>query len=255
MDYKEDFYMVLTSNLFNSEYPDNKPSHFITPLARPLELDKESWRCGLSEITFPHSWSNIDGIQCDIQLYKNLKTQPNTYDKITIPSGFYRRAAEICIKLNNLININISKKQTHASFEYNPQNDTVKIQVNENRKLIINKQLSMKLGFDINIFTSGIYIANRSADIHYDTHHFFVYSNVINEIPVGNSYVKLLRTVPTLEDSNERYITKIFDKPHYMNIASSFENVIEIGITTDEGTYFNFRSGKVIITLHFIKTK
>ena len=251
MDYKDDFYMVLTSNLFNSEYPNNKPSHFITPLARPLELDKESWRCGLSEITFPHSWSNIDGIQCDIYLYKNIRSHPTTHDKISISPGFYRTGTEVCRELNSVIN---GKKSDNANFTYNVKNDTVTLQVNQNRKLVINKQLSMKLGFDINIFTNGTYIAKRSTDIHYDTHHFFVYSNVINEIPVGNSYVKLLRTVPTLEDNSERYITKIFDKPHYMNIASSFENVIEIGITTDEGAYFNFRSGKVIITLHFIKT-
>ena len=244
--------MVLTSNLFDSEYPDNKPSHFITPLARPLQLDKESWRCGLSEITFPHSWSNINDKQCDVNLYKNVNSHPTVHEKIKISAGFYKNGFDVCKTLNNTIN---TKKQTYVNFTYDGKSDGVTLTVEANKKLTINKLLSMKLGFDITEFIEGTHTAKRSADIHYDTHHFFVYSNVINEIPVGNSYVKLLRTVPTLEDTSERYITKIFDKPHYMSIASSFENVIEIGITTDEGAYFDFRSGKVIITLHFINTK
>ena len=83
----------------------------------------------------------------------------------------------------------------------------------------------------------------------------YIYSNVCAETLVGDSYVKLLRTTPS-DDFRYRdlfptkYATKTFVIPHYIPIASSFENNIEIGITTDEGVNFGFIGGKVIITLH-----
>ena len=252
MNYTDDFYMVLTSNLYDTEYPNNKPAHFITPLAHPLELDKEKWQVGLAEICFPNGFNNILNEECDMYLYKNIRANPASKSKITIAAGFYRNGVELCKTLNSAIN---EKNHKHVQFMYDGRNDTASIKVEENRKLIMSESLTNKLGFEMNTFTSGTHDASKSTDLHYDTHYMYIYSNVVNEIPVGNSYVKLLRTVPTLEDSPERYITKTYDRPHYMNIASSFENNIEIGITTDDGVYFNFRGGKIIITLHFIKRK
>ena len=208
---------------------------------------------GLAEICFPNGFNNISDNQTDIYLYRDLQNHPTTKQKYNLSSGFYNNGQELLKRLDNTINNNVKNKP--VTFAYNTKNDTTSVVVANNMKLVMNKSLSLKLGFEINTFTSGTHVASNSTDLHFDTHYMYIYTNIVNEIPVGNSYVKLLRTVPTYGDTPERYITKTYDKPHYMNIASSFENNIEIGITTDEGNYFDFRGGKVIITLHFIKTK
>ena len=52
-----DQYIVLPSNVEHLKGDkENNPNHFKTPLARPLELDREQWEVALSEINYPHSW-------------------------------------------------------------------------------------------------------------------------------------------------------------------------------------------------------
>lgn len=52
-----DQYIVLPSNVEHLKGDkENNPNHFKTPLARPLELNREEWEVALSEINYPHSW-------------------------------------------------------------------------------------------------------------------------------------------------------------------------------------------------------
>ena len=92
-------------------------------------------------------------------------------------------------------------------------------------------------------------------DLNLNTHHLYIYCNLVNEIMVGDIFAKLLRTVSTRSEDYGQYVTRTFTAPHYLPLASSFENYVEISIRDDNGQLIPFESGKVIVTLHFRKRK
>ena len=87
----------------------------------------------------------------------------------------------------------------------------------------------------------------------------YIYSNLCQNIIVGDTYVPLLRQI-VLPAQQQNYqppglIEKvILDYPMYVPVAVSSINCIEIEIRTNNGDYFPFSPGSVTtITLHFKK--
>ena len=78
---------------------------------------------------------------------------------------------------------------------------SLSLKVNRIVTITLTTSLSNKLGFGgKTVFDSGMHKSNEPFDINSGMHHMCVYSNVIEETCVGNTYVKLLRTVETKED-------------------------------------------------------
>ena len=234
--------------LFTKEFPNNKSSHFITPLAKPLELNPEHWSCAITEISYPQSWYNITS---DENWFKVIWLKTKVERKVYFKDGYYANPKileQIMQKQLNKVDDDI------AIFGYDEITDEFKIHIKAGKKLVLNPLLGKKLGFTQMEFTGGNHTSVNTVDLNYDTHYMYIYSNICTESYCGNSFVKLLRT--TCSDDyigkyKGKYTTKTFVNPHYMGVASSFENNIEIGITTDEGKEFEFLGDKVIVTLHF----
>ena len=88
MDERDHFYMTFVSSLSTEEHQDNTPSHFITPLPKPLELNKNEWEVGLAEISFPHNWCNHLNEEGWVSVYgQNNRT---VLERFHIPGGYYK---------------------------------------------------------------------------------------------------------------------------------------------------------------------
>ena len=59
MQFIDDFYIILPSNINAPEFPENRTNNYITPLPYPIELPGE-WECGVAEINYCHSWYNVN---------------------------------------------------------------------------------------------------------------------------------------------------------------------------------------------------
>ena len=79
---------------------------------------------------------------------------------------------------------------------------------------------------------------------------FFVYSDIVKNRIVGDTYAPLLRMIPMTGECNS-YTCKEYDKPYYVPISKSYINSVQIIITDDSGDEINVISGKVLTTLHF----
>ena len=250
---QDNFYIVLASNLKTKDFPNNRPSHFITPLAKPLELDKQRWSCAITEITFPQNWYNVNNGENWIKVITDLRTKPLHEETVEFPYGYYPHPTKLLIQE---MQKSLDKFNSRVDdFVYNNSQDSVEIHVKRGKKITLSSSLAKKLGFlQKNVFDAGIHKADNPVDCNINTNYFWVYSNVVSESLVGSTFVKLLRIIPS-EDifNNGTYRTIEFFRPQYKPIASSFENNIEIRITTDEAEDFGFNGGKVIITLHFKK--
>lgn len=73
MEPSSDFYVILPSNVTAEQFPNNKTSSFKTPLRTSIHFNESvDWRCGLAEISFTHSYYNVQEGMTDIQFIKNV---------------------------------------------------------------------------------------------------------------------------------------------------------------------------------------
>jgi hypothetical protein len=87
--------------------------------------------------------------------------------------------------------------------------------------------------------------------------YMFVYCNIVSSQLIGTTRAPVLRVLAT-EFQRDKNInsSKIFEKPHYLPLASNLISSIEIKITTQTGNKFPFpATAPTILVLHFKKLK
>ena len=70
----------------------------------------------------------------------------------------------------------------------------------------------------------------------------------------GEVVVPVLRTV-TVKGEHGSYVSKNFERPHYVPLNKKIFDTISLNIRDEAGDLFAFEHCKVIITLHFRRSK
>ena len=99
--------------------------------------------------------------------------------------------------------------------------------------------------------TRSFCLGNDSPDIHQGVKSLFVYCNLCADRMVGNKLVPLLRVMPVRY--NEREGKNVYEEvmiPHYVDVAETDTDIVEIDIKRDNGQDVKFRGGKVCINVH-----
>lgn len=285
---ENNFYIVLPSNVRRNDGVENKTSHYLTPLAKPMELNRYNWEVGVAEFSYPHSWYNIDNTISYIKCMKYDNNIPD-YMRADFAPGHYTGHTLAARLTDCLKTVGMSSK-----FNYEEDSNRLRLELNADEGIRLPKKLAVLMGWqteyeftytfneneasanihghenpDIAIFPDPREIVEEDVetqihlpqhvypdncmDLNLNTHHLYVYCNLINEIMVGDIFAKLLRAISTRSEDYGQYVTHTFTSPHYLPLASSFENYVEISIRDDQGRLIPFESGKVIVTLHFRK--
>ena len=84
--------------------------------------------------------------------------------------------------------------------------------------------------------------------------HFYVYMDIIKSQCHGDVVVPILHTV-TVKGEHGSYVSKNFERPHYVPLNKNIFDTISINIRDKAGDLVAFEHGKVIITLHFRRKK
>ena len=82
--------------------------------------------------------------------------------------------------------------------------------------------------------------------------YFYVYTDVIKSQYHGDFVVPVLRTG---KGEHGRYVSKNFERPHYVPLNKKIFDTISINIRDEAGDLVAFERGKVVITLHFRRSK
>ena len=85
----------------------------------------------------------------------------------------------------------------------------------------------------------------------FDKNVIFVYSNLVKPTFCGDSFYPLLRTVPVSPEDRGKYVSKTFERIHYLPLSGNFFNQIEVDLRFEDGKRIPFQFGKVVVTLHF----
>jgi hypothetical protein len=194
---------------------------------------------------------------------------------MTIPSGYYTKMQDIV----DAMNAQIEDRLTHHTFPViNQQGQRSltkiepdkwpKIKYNEVKKRIhIYLQAGAFVTFDdhmetllgikanplVNRFPEPKWISGTTAtDIGGGIHSLYVYCDVLESVPVGDTQAPLLRIVDAT-GSHSANVHRTFEQPRYMPVQKKHFDSIEVLIRDDTGEPVSFEGGKLVVTLHFCR--
>ena len=96
---------------------------------------------------------------------------------------------------------------------------------------------------------------SRPADINCGINNFFIYTNIVQQSDVGNTFAPIITTIP-IKRSNDGWGGSVVHEPKnliYRRLQTRIFDTIEIDIRDDSGQQVQFESGSVVIKLHFLK--
>ena len=256
------FYMMLPSNV-KYDVSRNTASHFITPLARALELPSKDWEVTLVEVNYTYSFYNI--LPPINKIHFGKHNSDITIQVVTryVDVGFYRSLSKpidaIKSKKPGFI-CGYFKKEiiTYTVNTLNETNDGTTVSLGKDEFVTLHPALARILGFPINHLTNHRKVpkdrlrikSSLLPSLGTELFNLYIYSNIVKETLVGDTLVPFLRTIPVIGENGD-YISKTFETPHYLPLARDFFQHIEIKITDDIGENVQLKFGKTIIKLHF----
>ena len=84
--------------------------------------------------------------------------------------------------------------------------------------------------------------------------YFYIYTDIIKSQYHGDVVVPVLRTV-TIKGELGSHVSKTFERPHNVPLTKKIFDTISINIRDEAGDLVAFEHSKVMITLHFRRSK
>jgi hypothetical protein len=240
----DDFYLTAPSNASYRTYSDNTQSSFRIRTAKAIDLSR--YTVALTEIQYPKSWLTIS--DC------SLEVRRTNADTLTahLPGGRY-------VDIEQLVDV-IQRHVTNLRLANSllVTWDPIRLKTSviiraSGMSLSITPQLGRILGFETYEFTTGVTGSKHHSDIDEGMSAIYVYSNIVQNQLVGDSLVPLLRVVPIRGARGELYRSEEFLHPHYLPTVKETTSELQFHLRRDDGSDISFKTGKVVLTLHFRK--
>jgi hypothetical protein len=240
----------------------------MTRLANAISLTGE-WEVGLSEIQYQHSWQNLERTEGRFTYAQNGKhvedypLQNYLTKTLRLSPGYYETPSVLAEAINSLIKEAACgvKFETYPRFKYNHITKRLNADIPSMSRVQFSPALCSMLGVGgrqnpiENEEESNLeWKSTNACDINRGFSSLYVYCNVLEHVAVGDTKAPLLRIVRATDKSgyNEHMI---YEKPLYVPLQQKTFDSIEIDIRTDVGNPIPFEYGKVIVTLHFRRSK
>jgi hypothetical protein len=237
-----DFYLTAPSNASRETYPDNTQSTFKIRTATPIDLGR--YTVALTEIHYPKSWMNVTDASFTI------KFPNNDAQTVKLLEGRYDDMEQLMEALQKqLVNLRVSSS---IIVHYDKIRRKVLISIRqEGAVLTISEQLRRIFGFKNARFDKGVHTSEYHTDIDEGMAAIYVYGSFVQNQLVGDSLVPLLRVVPIRGPRNELYRSEEFLHPHHLPTINETTAELRFYLRRDDGTPISFKTGKVVLTLHF----
>ena len=213
------------------------------------QLDGE-WEVGLAEIVYPHTWYNIREGKNSVE----INTQDNLYlvfktAEFSIQPGYYEKVQDV---IDALYKAGISNL-TDVVLSYDDTSKRVTVKCGRRVVVKLRGDIARMFGFlnDTTIRASdekGFTLALPETGNQY----FYIYTNIKSQY--HGDVVPVLHTV-TVKGEHGSYVSKNIERPHYVPLNKKIFDTISINIRDEAGDLVAFEHGKVIITLHFRRSK
>lgn len=253
------FYVTLPSNASMTVYPNNTVTEYATKLPHALQLDGQ-WEVGLTEMTYPLTWYNVEKDDCSIELEFSTTEHPHgAILKYPVPEGRYVSARELVEEIRRVVHKHLAKLIDFRNTSLKPA-DYFNVVFNDKTqkativapdcKVVMSPKLADLLGFESCVLNQEKSEGVSAVDLNRGYNNLFVYCNVVVDGIVGDVRAPLLRTINVRGQYGDS-VREIFTKPLYIPLRRSCFDTIEISIKGETGRPVSFNSGSSCVTLHF----
>lgn len=193
--------------------------------------------------TMRFNYSNLDAItsteriKLALEHFPPLTTSVSETEELSIHVGMYRTPEEL---FNSFKYVTLSKLP----------NSKLELSVPEKTEIVMSEGLAAMLGFVERKFSMGQYTSRYALELDGGVSEIYIYSDVCEGHLVGDSFVKVLRIIPTLVESGDQ-IVRTYQSPLYFPIHSNFIETIGIEFRTSFGNPIIFTGGKTLVVLSF----
>ena len=168
------FYLHLSSNSSLDKFPKNTLSEYRVGLPQTIILSGD-WEVALTDIHYPHSWNNVQGVFPNRFYLRNPKLH-GVLEALIIPPGHYSSITDVIAKMNEVVGQDDRfKDDVQLSFDTLNRKVTVHVQ---NGAEVYLSDVGQMLGFSSNTRISSTSIAAREADLEQGFHDLYVYSEM-----------------------------------------------------------------------------
>ena len=251
MEKERSFYMVLPSNACIDIFPDNKASNFRIRLPQRVKLSGGDWYVGLSQIDYINTVYNVENV---FFYYDLNEFGEKFYRNGTLRSGRWSDPFDIAQAINNDIEGSGTDFHDRVQCSYDNISQKFTFRVLEGASIYFPEELATILGFPTEKIISETTTGPYPADLTGGRQSMYVYSNIASPVLVGDVLTPLLRILP-LRGGYGEAVSENFQNVHYLPVASSEFEDIEIDISYSNGQQLSFQSGKLIAKLHFVRYK
>ena len=273
-------------------YPKNTLQNYKTRVCITEEFAGK-WEVGLVNITYPRMWYNVnkEDAVCYVQ-FMNWDTKTATipigrYTSMEQLIEALNKALNSTLpatshQIFQLSYDRLTRKVTYDMIN-NPNRTTIKLVLPEipgnevSSDDIINTMstsvvgssfspgVASILGFEdtqdrktwsaeFHMQNVGTFTGKHVADLNRGIHSLYVYCDIMEPCPVGDTRVPLLRIVPLKETSNNStstmQCTQTFSHVHYHILRHRYITEVEIDIKDSMGRPVPFERGELMVTLH-----
>ena len=273
--HENSFYIELISN--SQSFYDNTLTNFKNKISLSKPLNGE-WEVALVEISYTKSWKNIVN---DSEIYlTNDRFDSFEYIEISntsIPgvhffesgvlrSGYYDTPKALCDEIEKVMKNELnSHVKDYPYFTFDNITKLIHLHPGhdqDNQMLVpfLYQEITEILGFshykimDRIEFDHLTFVTERPADITAGIHTLYVYCDIVQPQYIGDTRVKLLRTVEVPSDRKfGDTVVLNYSNPHYIPVLVNEFDSIQIHIKDDSGRDIPFMYGRTKLKLHFRK--
>lgn len=249
--------LVLPSNSSMSYFPENTLSQFTVRLDKEIDLKNHKYEVGLAEILFNNSWYNIRS--CWIEV---LYGEKQSTGQLKLPDGFYGDLGLVVHEINKLIKRSPCPDNA-AKLIFRSESNRVDIIMKKNFSLKMSSTLSSILGYQEQYisppsdtpssYTDVLVKADRMADINNGFHNIYIYCDICEQAPIGDTYASLLGIIPVKHEPHFTSQIIRYESPLFVPVAKTYFQTLTVYLMTDSGVPVQFEAGKTVLTLQLRK--
>lgn len=262
------FYLTLPSNSSAKYFPENTAAHFWTKLSKSYTLDGQ-WEVGLSSIVFPSRFGHkpIDSFSFKTFYFKNYHSLVGGFEH-KIRGGVYASGSDLVDELNRQLRKPFREVVQEGrmgwnkvtKFRYDATTRKIFLNMTPALRMEFPNELAKLMGMEQNVLVNEdadedfLYESPNPCELDAEVSAMYVYCDLIEEVPVGDSMVPLLAICDT-QSTYGWTVHRRYEKPMYVPLKKRDFDTLEIDIRTNTGDPMPFLTGPLVVTLHFRKAK
>lgn len=246
------FYVHLFSNGSSKYFPENRISLFRNKLPSSIECDKTKFEVALTEISYVKSFKQFNLLEDRLIRFSFVGDTKDIY----IPNIHYSTIEQLIEEIKAVIPKTLNKD----FIDFYKTKNRIVLNLPLITGLIylrFSKKLSSALGFNDLVFNvplrgakkTSLTIGEHAPNLNIDCSKILVYSDIIEDQIVSDSFVPLLRIIPLTGKENENITFS--PRPEYVDLNRSCVEVIKVFICNEFGEELMFMKGVLSLTLHF----